>query len=254
MEKADITGVILTKNEGKNIRQAIQSLGFCSHILVVDDESTDDTVKIAKKLGARVVIHPLEKNFAAQRNYTLSQVKTSWILFLDADEVVPDELAQEIQKMIANPSGVAGYNIRRQDYFCGRLLRFGETGNISFIRMARKGKGKWEGSVHEEWNIDGEVGYLKNPLHHAPHSSISSFLKKINWYTDILAEEWKDRGKVVHVWEILVNPAAKFISNYILKLGFLDGTSGFIMAMMMSFHSFLVRAKLWLILHPSHHT
>ncbi|MBI2617029.1 glycosyltransferase family 2 protein [Candidatus Gottesmanbacteria bacterium] len=249
MKKTEITGVILAKDESQNLKQAIKSLVFCKEVIVVDDNSSDDTKIVAMSLGARVLRHELSGDFAAQRNYALSKATSPWVFFLDADEVVSSSLSQEITKAVATDL-FDGYKVQRQDYFCGKLLKFGETGNIVFLRLARKGNGIWHGVVHEEWKVNGKIGYLTYPLYHYPHPTVTTFLNKINWYTNILALAWQRHGRKVHGWEIIVFPGGKFIANYFWKLGFLDGTPGFIMAMMMSFHSFLVRAKLWLKLHP----
>ncbi len=105
--------------------------------------------------------------------------------------------------------------------------------------------GIWEGRVHEVWKGKGRIGELQNVLYHYPHPNISNFLQEINLYSDLRAHELYDKKTKIHTWQVVLYPKAKFFHNYILKLGFLDGIEGLIIAVMMSFHSFLVRGKLW---------
>lgn len=241
-----ISAVILTKNEEKVIGDCIKSLTWCDEILVIDDSSTDNTTTIAKKLEAQVLHHPM-KNFAAQRNHALQQAKGEWVLFVDADEIVPEALRKEIQKILANNTNVNGYLMKRQDILWGKALKHGETGQIQLLRLGRKNVGTWQGYVHETWHIKGKTAELSNPLMHYPHQSISEFLSKINRYSDIRAQELFEQGERTSAFLIIVYPKAKFAYNYFVRLGFLDGIPGIIHALMMSMHSFLVRGKLWLL-------
>ncbi len=256
MMNQTISAIILTKNEEKNIQKCLQSLAWSDEIIVVDDFSEDKTVEKVHSsqftvqnptLKLKIFQRHLEGDFAGQRNFGLEKATGDWVLFIDADEIVPTPLASEIKSAIHNlQPEIAGYYIKRQDYFLGKWLKYGETGNIKLLRLARKNAGKWAGKVHETWEISGKTGELKSPLFHRPHQAITSFLTKINLYTDILADEWHSQGKKVNFLSIIFYPKAKFIQNYIIRLGFLDGIPGLVMAIMMSFHSFLARGKLWL--------
>ncbi len=124
-------------------------------------------------------------------------------------------------------------------------MRYGETGSIKLLRLAKKDSGIWEGKVHERWKVKGKVWELKNPLLHCPHQTISEFLSEINFYSTIRTQELFDQGVKTSVWQIIIYPLGKFIQNYFFKRGFLDGIPGFVVATIMSFHSFLVRGKLW---------
>ncbi len=240
-----ITAVILTKNEEKNIVDCIESVSFCDEIIVIDDFSTDLTVDVARKAGASVFQHALDHNFAQQRNYGLEKAKSEWILFMDADERVSKDLQNEIVYKTTKDEGINGFFIKRDDIFHGKKLQFGETANIQLLRLAQKGKGKWKGAVHEMWHIEGKTSILESPLLHYPHQTINEFLAEINFYTDIRAKELYTKGVRVAWYDIILYPKIKFIQNYFFKMGFRDGTEGMIMAVMMSFHSFLVRGKLW---------
>ena len=241
-----VSAVVLTKNEEENIAECLEKLKWCDEILVIDDISTDKTVELAKKLGAKVIQHPLNLDFSAQRNFALDQVTQKWILYVDSDERISYLLRQEILKAIEDISFKA-FRLRRIDYFFGKQLKYGDVKDTKVVRLVRRGTGKWVGKVHEVWVSDGRVGELKNPLKHYPHPTIASFLRHINLYSSIRAKELYQQGIKANVFSITFYPFAKFVYLYVLSLGFLDGTPGIIHALMMSFHSFLVRAKLYLL-------
>lgn len=181
-------------------------------------------------------------DFAKERNNLLAKASSDWVLFVDTDEVVSDALKREIQEKIQDAnSKIQGYYLKRSDYFLGRWLRFGETANVKLLRLGRRGAGKWQGKVHETWEIEGAVGHLKNPLQHFPHPTIGEFISDINHYTDLRAREISKFSLL----ETLFYPPVKFFQNYVLRLGFLDGFPGFVMAYMMSLHSLIVRVKMY---------
>lgn len=129
----------------------------------------------------------------------------------------------------------------------GKWLNRGETAGVRLLRLAKKEAGEWQRPVHEVWQIGDKLGELKNPLLHYPHPTAKEFLEEINFYTSLNAQVLYKEGMKVAFWQIIAYPVAKFITNYLFKLGFLDGMAGFLMAIFMSFHSFLTRAKLWLL-------
>lgn len=241
-----LTAIILTHNEEKNISRCLESLKFCDAILVVDDNSTDATVKLAKKLGVKVVSHSLNDDYSAQRNWAIDQVKTPWVLFIDADEVVPAKLGEEITSAIKKVE-YKGFKIPRTDFMWGKKLLHGDVGGVSLLRLARRGAGQWQGAVHETWKIEGNVGTLKNSLAHYPHQNMAEFLQHINNYSSIRARELHDSGKHANLLQIIFHPFFKFLYLYLISLGFLDSTPGFVHAMTMAFYSFLVRGKLWML-------
>lgn len=244
-----ITAVVLTRNEEDNIQECLKALSWCDEVVVVDDNSTDKTVAIAEKLKAKVFTRSLHGDFSAQRNFGLEKAHSEWALFVDADERVSGELAKEIKETLRLSKSLEnnGYYMKRRDFMWGKELQYGESGNIKLLRLARRDAGRWEGEVHETWNVDGEIGELESPLYHYPHQTIAQFLEEINYYTDIRAKELYEKGVRAYWWSIILYPKAKFFLNYFVKLGFRDGLPGLIFALVMSFHSFLVRGKLWLL-------
>jgi len=243
-----ISVVILTKNEEKNIADCLQSLSWCDETIVIDDNSTDKTVEIAKKAGAKVYSHPLQNDFSQQRNYGLEKTRNEWVLFVDADERVSSALWYEMMQYTNDPiNNYVGFYIKRTDYMWGKELKYGEIGNIKLLRLAKRDAGKWEGKVHEVWKVHGKTLVLNKILRHYPHQSISEFLHEINFYTTLRAAELHRKGVKSYWWTILLYTKGKFILNYIIRGGMFDGLPGLIVALIMSFHSFLVRSKLWLL-------
>lgn len=245
-----ISAIILTKNETENIEKCIKSVSWCDEIIVIDDISTDKTLEIARKYKVKIYSHPLNNDFSSQRNFGIAKAKNDWVLFVDSDEIISDALAYEISNAIQlkdqNLKEFNGFYIKRVDFVWGKEFKYGETGSIRLLRLARKGAGLWEGMAHERWHVEGRIGRFVNPLHHYPHKALSEFLGKINFYTDIRATELKQKNTRVYIWSIIAYPLGKFILNYFFRKGFMDGIHGLIFAITMSFHSFLVRSKLWL--------
>lgn len=242
-----ISAVILTKNEAKNIRECIESLRFCDEVIVLDDESNDSTRELVKRLGAKVYIRKIEGDFAAQRNYGLGKASGEWVLFIDADERVPKMLASEIIQVTNDPTiHFTGFYLKRDDFLWGNRLTHGEIGVVKLLRLAKKGAGKWRRRVHEVWDIAGPTYVLKNPLLHYPHQTIREFLKDINFMSTIDSQVKYEEGMKPSLTQIIFWPKGKFIYNFMFRLGFLDGMQGFIVTLMMSFHSFLSWSKLWL--------
>lgn len=239
----------MTHNNEQSLERTLTSVGFCDEIVVIDDRSLDKTVTIAKRLGSTVITRTVDDDFAAQRNFGLEKAKGPWVLFVDSDEVVPTALAKEIKEAILRVD-VQGFYLKRQDVLWGRRLRYGETGQVRLLRLGKKGKGTWVRPVHETWNITGVVATLPTPLEHVPHPNITEFLADINRYSTINAMHFYRKHEPIAWWHIPLYPAAKFLQNYVFRRGFLDGMPGAVVSLMMSFHSFLTRAKLWQLYHP----
>lgn len=241
-----ISAIILTKNEEKNIEECLKTLGWAEEILVIDDNSEDRTVEIAKKYKARVITHPLNDNFSAQRNFALEKAKGEWVFFIDADERVSPTLRTEILNAIKN-NDFNGFIIKREDKIWGQVIKHGENAKVKLIRLGKRDKGKWEKPVHEEWRIKEPIGKLQTPLSHLPHQSIKEFVSEINYYSTLRAKELFAEGRKAQLISILAYPLGKFFKDYLLLFGFLDKMPGFTIALLMSFYSFLVRSKLYLL-------
>ena len=221
-----LSAVILTNKKPKDIKRTSDSVVFADEVILISDRS-----------GGL-------NDFSSQRNIGLAKAKGDWVLFVDDDEIVTPALAKEINTAISNPK-YTGYYLKRLDRYFGQTLRHGETGNIKIIRLARKDAGRFVRPVHEVWQVAGRVGELKNPLFHDRLELVTPFLARIAFYGPLDAKTLISEGKPFSYWRLLVNPPAKFIYNYKIKLGFLDGYLGLFQAYLMSVQSLSVRVFQW---------
>lgn len=255
IKKRHISILLLTKNEESNLQKYwtwLDQSKTINEIIVIDDNSTDKTTEIlrkmeTKKIKVKIFKRGLENNFSNQRNFGITKTSNNWILWLDADEKPSKSLTRFLNHI--DDLQYKNYAFKRNDIFIGHELNHGENANQYFLRFFNKKYGCFAGAVHEVWQTPNRIEYKKLHIHHYPHQSLKSFIKKINFYTDIRAQELYDQNQKSNLFQIIFYPLGKFIQDYFFKLGFLDATPGIIMALGMSFHSFLVRAKLW---HLSH--
>ncbi len=244
-----ISTVILTKNEEKTLAACIETVSFSSEVVVIDNGSTDKTVKIAKQRGALVIEMSEKCDFSELRNRGLTVAKSNWVLFIDADERLSGNLKNEILLKIQNNT-YASYYIKRRDHWGGRILRFGEVKSAyakGFIRLVQKESGHWTGAVHEVFRTNKKIGTLDGYLEHYPHPSLKKFISDVNDYSSRRAGELFSQGKTSTISEIICVPPIKFFYTYFIQWGFLDGVSGLVYSFLMSFHSFLVRSKLFIM-------
>jgi len=241
-----ISVVILTKNNQDKVNNLLISIDWVDEIVIVDSGSTDKTIEIAKKPSKVKVFRRGLDSFSSQKNFGMSKCSKDLILFLDSDEIVTKDLKDEILSLNQDKVKNRAWKIQREDIFMGRKLNYGETGKASFIRLVSKDSGKWRGKVHEEFVIKNgvKVVSLQAKIIHNHNITIENFLDRINFYSDLKANELKINGVKENFLKMFLWPMGKFIYNYILKLGFLDGLAGFCLAYLMSWHSFLVRVKL----------
>lgn len=245
-----VTAIVLTHNDEDRIVDCLENLLFSNELIIIDDKSTDRTVDLCMQYTKKIYSRALNGNFASQRNYALNFASNEWVLFVDSDEIVDESLKKEIINILNRPTA-DGYFLKRVDRMWGRTMHFGEVGDMSLLRLARKSLGKWHGKVHETWKVNGKTSFLKNPLIHMPHINVSEFVREIDEYSTLRANQLFEEGARTNALSIIAYPLAKFIKNYLLKKGYKDLIPGLIYAIMMSFHSFLVRGKLYLLLKKS---
>ncbi len=238
-----ISGVVLTFNEEKDIKNCLESIKFLDEIIVIDNHSSDTTLEIVKNYTDRIFVKKYD-DFSKKRNFGLEKARGEWILFIDADERITPELREEILKAVSQNRYV-GFYLSREDYFLGKKLNHTETSKVRLLRLAKKEAGVWERPVHEIWNIKGKRGYLKNPLQHYSHPNLSEFIDKIKIYSEADAKYRFSKGVKISILQIVSFPIAKFFKNYFWWLGFLDGWRGLVFSGLMAYHSFLIRLNLY---------
>lgn len=225
-----LSAVIITYNEEINIGRCLQSLaGIADEIIVVDSSSTDKTCLIAEQYGAKIIQHPFA-GFAAQKNYAAQCATYNWVLSLDADEVLSEELKSAILQ-VKNKAAFEAYFLKRATNFCGTFIRHGSWYPDKQCRLWDKTKGDWQGIIHEKWRLfdsSKKYGVLSGDILHYSFNNISDYLKMTERYTSLSAEEAFAKGKRVSLLKLLLGPKIKFIQDYILRLGFLDGYAGYV--------------------------
>lgn len=229
---ANISAVIITKNEELNIERCIRSMrGVADEILVVDSYSTDKTEEICSQYDVRFIQHEFN-GYGAQKQYAVSQAKYDWILSLDADEVMSEELAASIKALKeTNLNDMStGYSFTRRNYYCQKLIRFYNWGYENKIRLFNRNQTNWSNNlVHEvvESKKLRQIEKLKGNLLHYTYDSVEQHEEKIAHYGKLGAQEVKESGKSYNKITVVLKTIYRFFSNYILKLGILDGYYGF---------------------------
>jgi glycosyltransferase involved in cell wall biosynthesis len=243
MQKLSV--VIITHNEEENILRCIDSIkDLADEILVVDSFSADRTVEICNSCGCRVISHQFE-GYGQQKQFGVDQAGNDWILSLDADEVVTDELKQEIRNMLQKePVPHRGYLIPFSLFYMGRILRYSGTGKEFHLRLFDRTKGRFtEVKVHEGVEVNGPVGTLKGKVIHYSYHDLFHHLQKINTYTTQAAEGYTNRGRTFSkTWVVFKFPISFFIF-YVIKLGILDGYPGFLWSFFAAFYGSVKVAK-----------
>ncbi|MFH0948844.1 MAG: glycosyltransferase family 2 protein [Elusimicrobiota bacterium] len=234
---------IIAYNEEKNIKRCLESVGWADEILMVDSGSTDATVEIAKKFGAKVFVKEWE-GYGAQKNFAIDKARNNWILSIDADEEVSPELQKEIKKIIKNPCNYAAFKIPRGLIFQGKFLRWGGCYPNYQIRLFHKNKARFNlALVHEKLIVDGKIGFLKGSLIHYSYKDLSDYFERFNRYTTLDAQKRFNNNKKFYFW-YYIQSLLKFFYMYFLRLGFLDGLDGLNWAILSSFYTFVKFQKL----------
>ncbi len=234
---------IITLNEERNLRECLESVRFADEIIVVDSGSRDLTLSIAKEFKAQV-FQETWKGFAGQKNSAQDKALGPWILNIDADERVTEELRLEIQKVLQEDSQ-AGFRMPRKNFFCGQWIRHGGWYPNYQLRLYRKEAGKFAPrEVHEQVKVEGPVGTLIAPLDHYTYRSISDYIKRMDRYSELSARQYLKERRQISWPEILLRSWFTFIQMWILKRGFLDGANGLVLAALYSQYTFIKYAKL----------
>lgn len=235
---------IITLNEEKNLRKCLESVAFADEVIILDSESQDRTLSIAREFTDKVFQEPWQ-GFARQKNLAQEKAQGPWILNIDADERVTPELKEEILSAIQKDPPYAGFKIPRKNFFCGQWIRHGGWYPNYQLRLYQKEAGSFaQREVHEQVVVKGPVGTLKAPLEHYTYDSISDYIKRMDRYSDLSARQYLQEGKKVSWPEILFRTKYTFLKMWILQKGFLDGAKGLVLAVLYSYYTFVKYAKL----------
>lgn len=244
--RTPITVTFITLNEEQSLPRALASVRWADEIVVVDSGSTDQTVEIAQKAGAKVYTNPWP-GYGKQKNFAQDKASHDWVLNLDADEEVPPELAQEIQEAVAKrPESRTGFAVARKTYYLGRWIRHGGWYPNTVTRMANRNVARWtEPHVHERLEVPGHVHAFKHPLNHYTFSSIEDQILTNLRYSRFGFFDLQKRGQRPSLGKLLLKPIGKFFETYLIKRGFLDGLPGLIISINAAHSMFLKYAYLF---------
>ena len=232
-----ISLALATYNEEKNISRCLESVqGLVDEIILVDGTSNDKTVEIARQYQAETILTDNKPMFHFNKQAAIDAATGVWVLQLDADEAISDELKEEIRQIIDSSDSFDGYWMPRKNYFLGKFLLKGGQYPDYTLRLYRRGKGRLPcKSVHEQAVVDGTVGYLKHDLLHYPFPDFKEYLNKANRYANLLAQDYFDKkikgGFLGIIKYMIIIPKITFFSLYFRHLGILDGLPGFVFAL-----------------------
>lgn len=241
-----ISAIIPTLNEEIHIADAIKSVSFADEIIVIDSYSTDNTLAIAEKMNVKIIKRKFD-DFSSQKNYAISQAKNAWIYILDADERVTKQVKAEILEAVKKPKGFVGFYVRRTFYFADKKVNYSGFQRDKVVRLFLKEYCKYTGVVHETITAKGKLGFFKSKIDHFSFRSYDHYIAKMNHYGQLRAEELHEKGKKVNIYHVLVKPPARFLIHYFVRLGFLDGFAGFLVAKTQAYGVLTRYIKLWLI-------
>ena len=240
-----ISVVIITYNEEKNIEKCLRSVeDIADEIIVTDSFSTDRTKEICSQFNVKFFQNVFD-NFAAQKNLAVSYASNDYILSLDADEQLSDELKNSIRAIDSN-SPADAYKFNRLNFFCGKAIRHSNWYPDVKLRFWNKRKGKWAGDIHEtvHMDTDAKTEFLKGDLLHNSFHSIEEHLTQINKFSGMKARVMYKKRKRTNIFMIIFKPQIKFLQQYIFRLGFLDGFYGFVISKNSAYSEFLKHIKL----------
>ncbi len=236
----------IVKNEARRIEESLRSVAWADEIVVVDSGSDDGTVEICRRYTDRV-IHQDFLGHIEQKNFALDRASHDWVLSLDGDEVLSDDLAREIREVLAAPDeDVDGYRMPRQTRYLGRWIRHGSWYPDHKLRLWRRTAGRWGGeNPHDRVEVAKDrVATLRSPILHYSYRDVSHHVQTIDAFTSITAREWHRRGRRARLSALVLRPPLKFLEVYVWKRGFLDGVPGFLIAFHTMYYAFLKYAKL----------
>ena len=243
-ETVPVTVIIATRNESANIAACVDSVRWADEIIVADHNSTDDSRAVAAAAGALVIATSHDATIGAVRNNSITRAKHHWILVLDADERGNSDLEQAVREVIARPASAA-YRVPRRNFFMGREVRHGGWSADRPVRLFDSALRYDDSRVHEHVVTSGEPATLGASLLHYPYPTLDVYFEKFVRYSRWWAEDQFRRGRRASVAALVLKPPARFMSMYIFRLGFLDGSRGAVLAALAAASVYAKYARLW---------
>jgi hypothetical protein len=246
---AELSAIVITRNEEANIAACLASLAFAAEIVVVDNASTDATAAIARAAGAQVHHTPDWPGFGAQKNRALALATKPWVLSIDADERVTPELRAEIEAIVrAAQPGADAWDMPRRSSYCGQYMAHSGWYPDRVTRLFRRGKARFSDDlVHERLVTEGPTGHLRSDLLHASFPDLESVLQKLDRYSTAGAQRMRDRGQSGSLGGAIAHGLWAFLRTYVLRRGFLDGRLGFVLAVSNAEGTYYRYLKRWLM-------
>ena len=245
-----LTVTIIAKDEAAHIADALSSVAWADERLVIDSGSRDDTVAIATPLATRVEVRSWP-GYGAQKNAAADLAAHDWILSLDADERVTPALAAEIQRILAAPApAAAAYRIPRVTFYLGRWIRTTDWYPDMAMRLYDRRRARWGAEpVHESLQVDGPIVDLTGELEHRPYDDVSDHLVRIDHYTTLAAERMQANGRSAGAIQLVAQPVAAFLRNFVLRGGFRQGSTGLVVSLLNATYVLLKFVKLYELKH-----
>ena len=246
---SNISAFVVCQNEEKQIERCLDSIAWCSEIIIVDSGSVDNTVEICKRYTDKIFHRPWT-GYVDQKRFALEKCSQEWILNIDADEVISPELKIEIQELLKNDSvkklPFNGFQLSRVVFYLNKWWRQGGWYPEYRLRLCRRAVTTWGGDdPHEKALVDGQTANLKGELYHYTYDNLQDQVNRLNRYSTSAARSLFIKGTTTSRIEILIRPVFRFIKFYILKQGFRDGFLGLAIALLESYYVFLKYLKLW---------
>jgi glycosyltransferase involved in cell wall biosynthesis len=240
-----ISAIVITKNEEKMIEDCLKSLEFCEEIIVLDSHSSDKTADIAKKYNAKVFENDF-KDFSSSRNFAAEKAKGDWLLYVDADERVSENLKNKIIEAVKTEK-YSGYEIKRDNNFLGLFMKSGGWENEYLLRLMKKDKlKKWFGNLHETADVEGKIGRINEPILHFSHRDLSSMVQKTIVWSDFEADlRFSKKHPKMTIPRFIKVFFKELITRLIKKSAWKDGPVGIIEAIYQSYSLLITYLKLW---------
>lgn len=253
-ESYKVSAIVIAFNDAPNIRRCLESVIWADEVVVVDSHSTDGTTEICREFTP-YVYQEVFRGFGDLRNRAMAKASHDWIFSLDTDEWATNEVREEIQGLLKNGPSAQAYFVPRKNYFLGRQIRHcGWYPDYRQPQFFHKRHLRYrEDLVHEGFEVDGKVGFIRGHVEQVPFRNIDHFIRKMDRYSTLRAQAMHGAGRVFRHHQLLSHPLFTFLKMLVLRRGFLDGKPGLILSVFYAYYTFVKYAKLWEIQkNPNH--